>query len=75
VTTSRRVFAGNLYPLRALESASAAFGEVCPTHLEEVPEGTRVTFDLPEGADVDLVGEFSNIALVAAIEIHLARTP
>jgi hypothetical protein len=66
------IFSARIYPRAAVESAVTAFGDICRIRVEDVPEGTRAVVDLPEGAGDDVVGEFCNIALAAAVELQLA---
>lgn len=63
-----RVASARLYPQTALELAVAAFREVCEVRLEPVPEGSRVTVVVPEGAGREVADEFFNIALTASAE-------
>lgn len=72
MTATVRVFSSQLYPRAALENAARAFEGVCPVQLEDAPSGVAVSLEAPEDADADLMGEFSNLALVTAIELHLA---
>jgi hypothetical protein len=71
VITRTRLFSNHIYPRSAIEGAALAFGGICDVRVEDDPDGTRATLELPEGANDDLVGEFCNIALVTAIEMRL----
>jgi hypothetical protein len=71
VISSSRAFSARLYPRAAIESAALGFKEICEVRLEHDPDGTRVTLALPADAGEDLMDEFCNLALTAAVEIHL----
>jgi hypothetical protein len=69
--TFERLFAAQFYSRAAIENTAAAFVGICDVRMDQDPKGTRVTFLLPEGANEDVVREFCNVALVAAIEADL----
>ena len=66
------IFFARIYPRAAVEHAVTAFREICSIRVEDVPEGMRAVVNLPEGAGDDVVGEFCNVALAAAVELQLA---
>lgn len=68
---SSRAFSARLYPRAAIESAALDFKEICAVRIEDDPDGTRVTLALPPDAGEDVMGEFCNLALKAAVEIHV----
>ena len=74
MTTSTQIFSARLYPRAAVENAAAGFREICDVRVEDDPTGTRATLVLPEGAGEDVMREFCNVALAAAVEIHLSPT-
>jgi hypothetical protein len=65
------LFSARIYPRAAIEGAIDAFRGVCDVRAEDDPCGTRATFELPEGASEDVLGEFCNIALATAVEMHI----
>jgi hypothetical protein len=69
VISCSRDFSARLYPRTAIESAILGFKEICDIRIEDYPDGTRVTLALPADAGEDVVDEFCNIALRAAVEI------
>lgn len=71
--TDVRVASARLYPRAALEVAVDAFRRVCEVRVEAVPEGSRVTVVVPEGAGREVADEFFNIALAASAETLDAR--
>lgn len=72
MTTGVRTFSARLYPRVAIEAAAQKLQDICGVAIEDDVDGTRVTLALPDDSgDEDLMGEFSNLALVSAIEIHL----
>lgn len=72
MTKNTQVFSPRLYPRAAIDRAAADFREICDVCIEDDPDGTRATLVLPDGAGDDVMREFCNIALVAAIESHLS---
>lgn len=75
MSTVERVFAARLYPRSAIDRAVEQFRTVCPVEVEDVPRGTRVILELPVDADEQIVGEFCNAALAAALEHHVGGGP
>jgi hypothetical protein len=71
VTTHSQLFSARIYPRSAVEGAASAFQGVCQVRLDNDPVGTRATLELPDGAGEDVVGEFCNLVLAAAIETRL----
>jgi hypothetical protein len=71
VTAVERVFAARLYPREAVLTAAEQFREVCPVEVLDLPKGTRAILEVPPGADDEVVGEFCNAVLAAAMELHL----
>jgi hypothetical protein len=71
VIQQTRTFAGEIYPRRAVESAAVTMRDVCDVRIDDEKGGVRVTLDLPDAGAADLLHEFSNLALIAAIEEHL----
>lgn len=63
-----RTFSTSLYPRSAVEVAVVAFQGICEVSIDQEPGATRATFELPDGATDDLVAEFCNVALIAAVE-------
>jgi hypothetical protein len=74
VSEYSRLFSTRIYARFALEAAAAAFYGICDVHLAEEPAGTRATLQLPDGAGDEVVGEFCNLALAAAIEARLGSS-
>lgn len=69
--TQSLLFSARIYPRAAIEGAIGAFRGVCDVRIEDDPSGTRAMLELPDGAGEDVVGEFCNIALATAVELHL----
>ena len=69
--SSSRAFSARLYPRPAIESAALGFKDICEVRIEDDPEGTRVTLALPSDGGEEVMREFCNLALTAAVEIHL----
>jgi hypothetical protein len=65
------LFSTRIYPRSSIEAAAAAFRDICEVRLTDDPVGTRATLTLPDGAGEEVVGEFCNLALAAAIEARL----
>jgi hypothetical protein len=71
VNERSRLFSTRIYPRSAVEAAATAFRGICDVSLADDPVGTRATLELPDGAGEEVVGEFCNLALAAAIEARL----
>jgi len=71
LTTHSLLFSARIYPRAAIDSAAAAFRGICDVRVDDGSDGTRATLELPEGAGEEVVGEFCNIALAAAVEMQL----
>ena len=70
-----RTFSTSLYPRSAVESAVLAFQGICEVSVEDELGGIRATFELPDGATEDVIGEFCNVALITAVEMQFGTRP
>lgn len=70
-----RTFSANLYPRSAVEAAVLAFHGICEVSVEDELGGIRATFELPDGATEDVIGEFCNVALITAVEMEFGTRP
>ena len=61
----------SLYPPAAIDSACAAFSELCKVEQDRSGDDVRLTIIPLEGSPAETSDEFLNYALCAAIETHL----
>ena len=52
-----------------------AFHGICEVSVEDELGGIRATFELPDGATEDVIGEFCNVALITAVEVEFGTRP
>lgn len=73
--TSSLLVSPRLYPRAVIEGAAQAFVGICEVEIEDQEQGLQVTLFLPESGETEVAREFFNLALKAAIELHLGSAP